>query len=76
MIYFAVYLVIEKIDTTAEIITDKDKIKSIIKDSDKMFKHLKKSEVLTKGRFQHAGDYNEGYLEDSMKKLEIMNNTI
>ena len=76
IIYFAVYLIIEKVDMTSDIITDKDKIKSIIKDSDKMFKHLKKSEVLTKGRFQHAGDYNEGYLEDSMKKLEIMNNTI
>ena len=75
IIYFAVYLVLEKVDLKTPIINDKDKIDCIIKDSDKMFKHIKKSEVTKKtGRFESTGKYNEGYLEDSLKKLDILNN--
>jgi hypothetical protein len=74
IIYWAVYLAIDKVDTATQIIKDKKTIDVYVKTGEKMFKHLKKNEVLKKGKMEYSGEYNEGYLENSLKKLEYMNN--
>jgi len=74
ILYWAIYLALDNIDMTNDIIKNKKQIDNYVKNGEKMFKHLKKNEILKKGKLEYSGEYNEGYLEKSIKKLEYMNN--
>jgi hypothetical protein len=74
ILYWAIYLALDNIDMTNDIIKNKKQIDNYVKNGEKMFKHLKKNEILKKGKLEYSGEYNEGYLESSIKKLEYMNN--
>ena len=73
LIYSVVYLIIENVDLTIKIINDKSMIMMLIKNGEKIFKQLKKNEVLKTGKL-YTGEYNDGFLESSLKKMEILNN--
>jgi hypothetical protein len=76
ILYMLPSLVTENINMNVAIINNKNKIDTIIKNNDKVFKQMKKHEVVKKGGglTSNTGKYNDGYLENSIRKLQIINN--
>jgi hypothetical protein len=74
ILYLMASVLTEKIDLSVKIINNKDKIDTIVKNNDRIFKLLKKNEVLKKGKGvnSNSGDWNEGNLENTFKRLEMM----
>ena len=74
ILYLMASVLTEKIDLSVKIINNKDKIDTIVKNNDKIFKVLKKNEVFNKGKGMNSnsGDWNEGNLDNTFKRLEMM----
>lgn len=74
ILYLMASILTEKLDLSVKIINNKDKINTIVKNNDKIFRLLKKYEVFNKGKIMNSnsGDWNEGNLENTFKRLEMM----
>ena len=74
ILYLVVSLLIENIDFSINMINNKDKISKIVKNRDKIFKLIKKNEVKKskKGLNSNDSEWNEGNLENTFKRLDIM----
>jgi hypothetical protein len=74
ILYLMGSILTEKINLAVNIINNKTKIDTIIKNNGKIFKQIKKNEIVKKGKglTTNSGDWNEGNLENTLKRLQIM----
>ena len=74
ILYMMGSILTEKIDYSVKIINNKSKIDTIVNNNGKLFKQIKKNEVVKKGKgiLSNTGDLNEGNLENTLKRLQLM----
>ena len=74
ILYLLCSILTEKINLTVTIINNKSKIDTIINNNCKIVKQIKKNEIVKKGDGSTAttGHMNEGNLENTLKRLQIM----
>lgn len=73
LLYFAVALMIEKIDLNVEIINDKKEIDIIVSKINIIYKQLKKNEIAPKTDYLFNG-IEKSNIDKTIEKLEIMKN--
>lgn len=72
IIYFAISLLLEKVDLSIEMITDRSKIDLIVKKINVVYKDIKKNEESPHTDYLFAGTTKTN-LDNTIKRLEIMN---
>jgi hypothetical protein len=74
ILYLMASVLTEKIDLSIKIINNKEKIDAIVKNNSKIFKLLKRNEITKGGNGKNSitCDWNEGNLENTFKRLELM----
>ena len=73
IIYFAISLLLEKVDLTIDMISDKTKIDSLVKKINVVYKDIKKNEESPETDYLFAGT-SKSNLDNTIKRLDIMNN--
>jgi len=73
LLYFAVSLLTQPVSTNIELINDKKLIQNIIERIDSVYKQIKKNEISPKTDYLFANLTKEHNLENSMKKMDIVN---
>lgn len=72
IIYFAISLLLEKVDFTIEMIADKTKIDALVKKIKVVYKDVKKNEETPNTDYLFMGT-NKTNLDNTIKRLEMMN---
>ena len=73
ILYFALELITENVDTNIEIISKKDTVKKVIEKINAIYKQIKKNEIAPKTDYLFK-DVKENHLENSLKKMNMLEN--
>jgi hypothetical protein len=73
LLYFAVSLITEHVPTNVEIISDKIILENVTGKINDVYKQIKKNEFSPNTDYLFSGVDNKGAFEESMKRMEMMN---
>lgn len=73
ILYFAVELITENIDTNIEIISNKETVQKVLLKINGIYKEIKKNEISPKTDYLFK-DVKENHLENSLKKMNMLEN--
>ena len=74
LLYFAIELLTEFVPTNVELIGNKDVVKNVIDKINEIYKQIKKNEVSPKTEYLFNNLKKENNLENSIKKLNMIEN--
>ncbi len=73
ILYFALELITEQVDTNVEIISNKETVQKVIAKINEIYRQIKKNEIAPKTDYLFK-DVKENNLENSLKKLNMLQN--